>query len=274
MRLGLRKSLIAGPVLAALYAFLAGGPVQARDVPVDLELVLAVDVSGSVDENEARLQRTGYVEALRHRDVIDAIKSGVLGRIAVTYVEWSGEEMQRTVVDWQLVEDAGSAYAVSKKIDGAPLASGRFTSISAAIRYAVPLFDGNGFDGTRRAIDISGDGANNVGGLVTIARDRAVAMGITINGLPIVNNRENRFGRQLPDLDLYYRNCVIGGRGAFMIVARDFQSFSEAVRRKLVLEIADRMPVPRRLFRRVAAQAAPACDEGEARLRRRLMDHF
>ena len=246
----------------------------ARDIPVDLELVLAVDVSGSVDEHEARLQRTGYVEALRHRAVIDAIKSGILGKIAVTYVEWSGEEMQTTVVDWHLVDDAGSAYALSKEIDGAPLPSGRFTSISAAIRYAIPLFDNNGFDGTRRAIDISGDGANNVGGLVTVARDRAVALGITINGLPIVNDRENRFGRQIADLDLYYGNCVIGGRGAFMIVARNFESFSEAVRRKLVLEIADRAPAPPRLFRRVSSLAAPPCNIGETRLRKRLMDNF
>jgi hypothetical protein len=246
----------------------------ARDIPVDLELVLAVDVSGSVDEVEAGLQRDGYVKALRHPDVLNAINTGFLRKIAVTYVEWAGTETQSTVVGWRLVEDEGSAYALSKEIDGAPFTRGRFTSISAAIRYAVPLFENNGFEGTRRVIDVSGDGANNVGGLVTEARDMAVARGITINGLPIVNDRMNQFGPQMKDLDLYYRNCVIGGTGAFLVVAKDFQSFARAVRRKLVLEIAGLMPPPRPLFHRAAGPPPPPCDAGEQNLRRRLMNQF
>lgn len=260
--------------LGFLIVSAASADVAARDVPVDLELVLAVDVSGSVDEVEAGLQRDGYVKALRHPDVLNAINSGFLRRIAVTYIEWAGMETQSTVVGWRLVEDEGSAYAFSKEIDGAPFTRGRFTSISAAIRYAVPLFDSNGYDGTRRVIDVFGDGANNVGGLVTAARDMAVARGITINGLPIVNDRMNRFGPQMKDLDLYYRHCVIGGTGAFIVVANDFQSFARAVRRKLVLEIAGIRPPPRPLFRYAAGPVSPPCDAGERNLRRRLMNRF
>ena len=260
-------------VLAAAIALGAPLPSQARDVPVDLELVLAVDVSGSVDEVEARLQRDGYVQAMRHPDVIKAIASGVLQRIAVTYVEWAGEDTQSTVLDWTLIDGEGAAYAFSKELDAAPIGRGRYTSISQAVRYSLPLFEGNGFEGTRRVIDVSGDGANNSGGLVNFARDEAVAKGVTINGLPIVNGRPNRFGRQMPDLDLYYRNCVIGGPGAFLVVAQDFESFARAVRKKLVLEIAALPPPegPRRLLIR-AAMDGPPCDAGETRLRRMFMD--
>lgn len=267
-------------VLVASAVAFGAAAAAARDIPVDLELVLAVDVSGSVDEVEAQLQRDGYVKALRHPDVIAAINSGFLRKIAVTYVEWAGEHTQATIVGWRLLDGEDSADALSKEIDGAPFTPGRFTSISAAIRYALPLFDNNGYDGTRRVIDVSGDGANNVGGLVTIARDQAVAAGITINGLPIVNDRENRFGRQMANLDLYYRHCVIGGTGAFIVVAKDFQSFARAVRRKMVLEIAGyRPPAPTvptmpGLFRRVSHTAVPPCDAGEIRLRQRLLNQF
>ena len=262
-------------LLIALSAAALAPAASARDVPVDLELVLAVDVSGSVDHVEARLQRDGYVQALRHADVIKAIMSGILQRIAVAYVEWAGEATQATIVDWTLIDSEGSAYALSKEIDGAPLTRGRFTSIHQAIRYAMPMFVDNGFEGTRRVIDISGDGPNNIGGLVTVARDMALAQGIVINGLPIVNDRMNQFGPQLADLDLYYRDCVIGGPGAFIVVARNFQDFARAVRRKLVLEIASPRPahVPPPLFRRVS-MGAPPCDAGEKRLRQRFLDHY
>ena len=266
--------LTAGYAAVALIGLALSAPSgAARDLPVDLELVLAVDVSGSVDEDEARLQRDGYVRALRHEDVLTAIRSGFLRRIAVTYVEWAGEERQATIVGWRLVDGKESARSLSNEIDAAPFTRGRFTSISAAIRYALPLFEGNGFDGTRRVIDISGDSANNTGGLVTEARDLAVARGVTINGLPIVNQRENRFGRQLENLDLYYRDCVIGGPGAFLVVANDFPSFARAVRRKMVQEIAGISP-GRNLIRRVAGDGAPPCDAGEIRLRERLLNRF
>ena len=210
--------------------------------PVDLELALGVDVSGSVDVFEARLQRGGYVAALTDAGVIRAILSGPLRRIAVTYFEWAGEVTRSVVVGWALLHDAGSARRFAAAIAGASTSRGRFTSISGAIDFALPLFATNGFEGTRRVIDLSGDGPNNVGRAVRSARDAAVAAGITINGLPIVNERPNRFGMPMPNLDLYYRDCVIGGAGAFLVAVDDFDSFALAVRRKLILEIAGSRP--------------------------------
>ncbi|MEX2454950.1 MAG: DUF1194 domain-containing protein [Rhodospirillaceae bacterium] len=271
--LGRLLRTLTGLLGLAAAASVAGGAPAARDLAVDLELVLAVDVSGSVDEVEGKLQRDGYVQAFRHRDVVSAISGGLTRRIAAVYIEWAGHETQATLVDWRVIDSESAAIAFAREIETAPATRGRYTSISQAIRYAIPKFNGNGFEGTRRVIDISGDGANNSGGLVPVARDEAVALGITINGLPIVNDRPNRFGRQLPGLDLYYRDCVIGGPGAFMVVADDFPSFAEAIRRKLVLEISDRAPPspPRPLLRR-AQLDAPPCDSGERRLRRMFMD--
>ena len=259
--------------------------------PVDLELVLGVDISGSVDVVEARLQREGYVAALTNRAVIKAIRSGLLRRIAVTYFEWSDEFTRSVVVGWTLLHDTRSARRFAAAIAGAPAERGRYTSIGGAIDFAVPMFGANNFEGTRRGIDLSGDGPNNVGRLVTEARDAAVAVGITVNGLPIVNDRPNRFGRPMPDLDLYYRKCVIGGPGAFLVMADNFDSFAVAVRRKLILEIAG-LAIPARrphraldgahppgrrsgLLRRVAApRVAPPCDEGERRLEQRRRDWY
>ena len=269
MALGLSLAL-AGPGLS----------VAQEGLPVDLELVLAVDVSGSVDEEEAKLQRDGYAEAVKSREVLIAIRGGRHRRIAAVYIEWAGSIHQTTVVDWTLVSDAASARAFSGKIAEAPLSRGRYTSISGAIEYAMPFFGKNAFDG-RRVIDVSGDGANNNGRIVTLARDQAVAAGITINGLPIANNRPNRFGMPIPDLDLYYRKCVIGGPRAFMIVAENFRSFARAIRRKLVLEIAGAVPEEDRRRRAVLAAArraaparrlAPPCDIGERRRRDRFRD--
>ncbi len=227
---------------AALVLGLIGAPVieaRAGDLPVDLELVLAVDVSGSVDGVEARLQREGYIAALRHPRVIEAIKGGMLGRIALTYVEWAGNDYQRTVLDWALIEDATGASTFADALAEAPLISAQWTSLSAALDYARPQFDDNGFKGMRRVIDISGDGYNNRGRPVEHARDQAVAAGITINGLPIVNDRPNPWGSLPPkDLDRYFEDQVIGGPGAFIIVARDYSAFASAILSKLLLEIA------------------------------------
>ena len=217
----------------------------AAEEPVDLELVLAVDVSGSMDFEEAKLQREGYVAALAHPKVIDAITHGPLGHIAVIYVEWAGFQHKNIAVDWTLIGDETSARTFSQALSEAPLTRGRLTSISGAIEFAMPLFDDNSFDGTRRVIDISGDGPNNNGTLVVPARDRAAARRVTVNGLPIVNGRLYPFGRrQLPDLDLYYVHCVIGGPGAFVVVAEDFTSFAAAILKKLILEIAGMTPPP------------------------------
>ncbi len=259
--------LLAGALAGALAL---GQPVRAAETEVDLALVLAVDVSGSIDEEEAQLQRDGYAHAIVAPEVIDAIRQGVNGRIALAYVEWSGIGQQMTVVDWQVIDGKAAAQRFVADLGARPPGRGRFTSISGAIDYAVPMFQEAHVHTIRRAIDISGDGPNNRGRPVTEARDQAVAQGITINGLPIVNDRPNFFGRPMPDLDLYYRNCVIGGTGALYVVAKDFQSFANAIRRKLILEISDRAP-PARIIR-VAEPEGPSCDAGEYDFRRRLGD--
>lgn len=287
----------AGKNLSAKGSFVARGiaiiasclmmmPVHAatsRPVPVDLELVLAVDVSGSVDEAEALLQRQGYVEAIADPAVVGAITSGMLGRIAVTYVEWAGDGWQEFLLPWTLIDSARSAETFAATLAEAPITAGPWTSISDAIRATLPLFEENNFEGTRRIIDISGDGPNNSGGLVEPERDLAVAQRVTINGLPIINDRFNFFRPPMPNLDLYYRNCVIGGPGAFLIVAHGFKSFAQAIRRKLILEIAGDMPEnePSRPIVSGHAQAAgapaktrwvPPCDEGEKRFRGMIGD--
>jgi hypothetical protein len=221
----------------AVVAFLAVGG-SAAAVPVDLELVLAVDVSRSVDPEEAKLQREGYLEALTHPRVLQAIRSGGLGKIAVTYVEWAGVDTQYTVVPWTLIEDDKSAAGFTARIAAAPYNARNWTSISGAIDYAVRLFEDNGFEGTRRVIDVSGDGRTNQGRPSSAARDDAVAAGITINGLPVVNERMNFYRPPEYDLDVYYRDNVIGGPGAFMIVAENFNAFTGAILSKLIREIA------------------------------------
>ena len=231
-------------IMLALAAAIATATsaTAAERPPVDLELVLAIDVSGSVDSHEAKLQRDGYIAAFRDAEVVRAIRSGMVGRIAVLYLEWASAHENRVVLDWQLVSDAASAAAFADHLAAQPPMRGRRTSIAAAIEFAMPFF-GTAFEGSRRVIDISGDGPNNDGPPVVPARDRAVAAGIVINGLPIINERQFTWGLpNLKELDLYYRDCVIGGPGAFFIVAEDFATFAAAVKRKLVLEIADRRP--------------------------------
>lgn len=229
-------------LIAATLAAWAGTG-QAQDLPVDLELVLAVDVSGSIDEVEARLQRQGYVMALSHPRVIEAIRSGGYGRIAVTYVEWANGGYQRTVAEWTLVEDAASAKGLAGGLAEAPVVTAHWTSISGAIDHAAQLFAGNGYEGLRRVIDVSGDGYNNNGRPADHAREDAVAMGITINGLPIINERPNPWGSApAAGLDAYYREHVIGGPGAFLVVAQDFEDFATAILSKLILEIVGTEP--------------------------------
>lgn len=217
-------------------------------IPVDIELLLAVDISGSIDPDEAKLQREGYARAITDPMVIKAIKSGIHGRIALAYFEWSDNYMQTDMVDWTLIKDEASAAAVARQLIDHPIRTARRTSISGAILHAVPRFGSGPFQGLRRVLDISGDGPNNDGGRVDLARDQALAAGIVINGLPIMNGRVNTWGFPvLEDLDRYYEGCVIGGPGAFVVVAEGFDTFFEAVRRKLVLEIAQApnvVPVP------------------------------
>ena len=237
----------------------------------------AWDTSQSVDGYEGWLQRQGYVRALRDERVIEAIQSGSSGRIALTYVEWAGPGLWRTVVPWQVVASAADASAVAEVLDWVPMVRGRGTSIAGMLQVGIQLFEENSFDGSRRVIDISGDGPNSSGGIVTFARDAAVAAGITVNGLPINNFDGGPY--TLPDLDVYFRECVIGGPGAFAVTANGFESFADAIIRKFILEIAGAQPAGPEVFgapQVIPAQAlgpvpgfatgpkyAPACDIGE-----------
>lgn len=252
---------------AAVFSVVAISAATAETrTPVDLELILAVDVSGSIDDDEALLQREGYINAFRHPDLVRAIRGGMLQRIAVAYYEWAGFGHIRTIVGWTLIEDRETAFAFADSLTRDPPLTARRTAISAAIEFAVPYFERNDFEGTRRVVDISGDGPNNWGTPVIIARDKAVAAGVTINGLPIMNGREGPSGwPQQPHLDLYYRDCVIGGPGAFIVVANSFEDFGTAIRRKLILEIAGRSPTAR--LEAVATGITPPCDIGERRWR-------
>lgn len=240
---------------------------------VDLELVLAVDVSGSVDYDEGELQRKGFIEAFRNPAVIRAIKGGRLGRIAVIYVEWAGPEFQFDIVGWHVIDSAESANAFADRLAEQDIDSALWTSISAVMDFAVTLVDTGPYWSKRRVLDISGDGANNAGELVTKARDRAITRGLTINGLPIVNNRPSPWGLpQVPNLDWYFEDCVIGGPNAFIVVANGFEDFGRAIRRKLIREIAGlEAPAPRDRARGLTPAALPErppCDAGERMLRR------
>ena len=229
-----RLALHAGLILAVASTVSA----TARAEVVDVELILAVDVSLSMSPDELAVQRDGYAAALTHEQVIRAIRDGVHGRIALTYVEWAGAGVQHVVVPWTIVSGPEEAAAVARRLTLHPPNSARRTSISGALNFAADLFAESSFRGMKRVVDISGDGPNNQGPLVTQARDALVAEGITINGLPLMTNGGFSRVYDLADLDLYYQHCVIGGPGAFMIPVNDWSHFPEAVRRKLVLELA------------------------------------
>jgi hypothetical protein len=225
-------------LLLLLFASAAPAQVDGPEA-VDLELILAIDVSGSVDEEEAALQRQGYLRALVHPQVIEAISGGAKRKIGLTYVEWAGYHYQRIVADWAVISDKASAEAFVAKLNAVPISTERWTSISGAIEFAMKRFEVSPYRGTRRVIDISGDGRNNNGRDLGETRAEALAKGIIINGLPIVNDRPTRWGTPPErDLDLYYRDHVIGGPGAFYIVADGFNAFANAIRTKLVREIS------------------------------------
>ena len=230
--------------LAALvFQWALAGTANARRT-VDLELVLAVDISRSMDATEQRLQRDGYVAALRHPDVVRAIRSGPNGKIAITYMEWAGNIVQSTVVPWRIVSSAREAAAVADELARKPLSSALMTSISAAVLKGRDLFGGDDIEGLRRVIDVSGDGPNNSGTPITQARDEVVRSGIVINGLALVLKRPpgpySYF--EITNLDQYYEDCVIGGPGSFVLAVTDKKEFATAIRRKLILEIAGLTP--------------------------------
>ena len=238
------------------------GKRPANAIPVDVELVLAVDISYSMDPDELALQRDGYAQALISHEFLTALRGGMHAQVAITYVEWAGVSEQRVIMPWRLIDGPASAEKVSREIAAAPLRRAYRTSISGALRFAAPLFESSGYSGIRRVIDVSGDGANNQGPLVTLTRDDVVAKGITINGLPIMIKRPNASMSDIPNLDIYYEDCVIGGPGAFVVPIYEHAKFAEAIRTKLVLEIAGRVPEARVV---PAAAGAPrvSCTVGE-----------
>lgn len=242
---------MAGFVASAFLLALLARPAGAQDIAVDVELVLAVDVSYSMDQKEQRVQRAGYVEALQDPLVIGAIMSGPLRRIAVTYVEWGGSAVQ--TVPWTVIDSPASATRFAETLRLKPMRRIPFTSISDTIAFARRLIRSNAFQAKRSVIDISGDGPNNYGAPAPVARDAALREGITIDGLPIMLERASS-APTIPDIDAYYRHCVIGGPGAFLLPVRRLDEFADTIRAKLVTEITgpSLSELPRNHLRRVA----------------------
>jgi hypothetical protein len=207
-------------LVTALITVLGQARQPVLALEVDLALVLAVDISRSMDPDEQDLQRKGFVEAFRSPAVHEAIRQGMLGRVSVVYMEWSGANQQQVVVPWTVVGDAEEAVMFADRLEQAPISRIMSTSISGAIDFSVTLLDQTGVEPLRKVIDVSGDGPNNQGRLVTLARDEAVAQGITINGLPIMLKRPSGMG-DMEHLDVYFRDCVIGGAGAFVVPVRE-----------------------------------------------------
>jgi hypothetical protein len=214
-------------------------------VPVDVELVLAVDISYSMDPDEQALQREGYQQAITSIEFLRALREGINGKIAVTYFEWAGNFDRRIVVPWRLIDGPEAADAVAAEIGRQPFRRASRTSVSGAIEFAQPLFETSGYRGIRRVVDISGDGVNNQGTLVTEARDKALATGLTINGLPIMIKKQRWSSMDIDELDIYFEDCVIGGPGAFVVPVRERDKFKDAIRRKLLMEIAGLTPTPK-----------------------------
>jgi hypothetical protein len=261
-------------MLSALAATAAFPQTPPADVGVGVELVLAVDVSRSMDPRELTIERRGYVQAFRSPEVQDAIVSGGWGRVAITYVEWGGTRSQVVLIPWTLIDSRAAAESFAARIEAEPLTSLSRTSISSVIDFSVRLFEGNGYRGLRRVIDISGDGPNNDGGPVTAARDAATARRITINGLPLMTNTgevTTPFGNwgNIDHLDWYYTDCVIGGPGAFSLPVTSWDAFASAVRRKLVLELAGGRPPGNAVLVPAQAEASMDCLIGEKMWQRR-----
>ena len=237
----------------ALAAFSSGAFAAEQ---VDLELVIMTDVSGSIDNREAYLQRKGVADAFRSEEVIRAIRAGSLGRIGVAYVDFSSRFYNKIIVDWRIIHDEETAIGMAETLMSLPRTFGRGTSLSDAIELGIALLETNDLEGFQRTIDLSGDGPNNRGRPITELRDEAISKGITVNGLPIMDP----YGFDvILDLDLYFSNCVVGGRSAFLQVAEGFDDFARAMRRKLVLEIAGLTPGmgPEQTPRVIPVQAAP-----------------
>ena len=229
---------------------------------VDIELILAVDVSYSMDMDELAIQREGYAQAIVSKEFLQALKSLPNGRISVTYFEWAASSDQKVIIPWRLIDGPETADAVADEILKTPIRRASRTSISGAINFALPLFDEDPYHGLRRVIDISGDGPNNNGGPVTVARDAALEKGIIINGLPIMVKEPSYSTMDIDNLDFYYEDCVIGGPGSFVVSIKDRDKFKDAIRSKLLLEVAGRTP-ERRVVPVAGKEPRVSCMIGE-----------
>jgi len=209
---------------------------------VDVELVLAVDVSYSMDMDELALQREGFAQAIVSKEFLQALKNGPNGRILVTYFEWAASTDQKIIIPWRLIDGPETADAVAHEIAKTPIRRASRTSISGAINFSMQLFEESPQRGIRRVIDISGDGPNNNGPPVVVTRDAALEKGIIINGLPIMVKEPSYSTMDIDNLDLYYEDCVIGGPGSFVVTIKERDKFKEAIRTKLLLEVAGRTP--------------------------------
>jgi len=252
-----------------VLSLLAPSRAGAQVAVVDLELVLAVDVSGSIDASETALQREGYLSAIRSPEFAAAVRAGTLGKIRLAYVEWAGESAQQLTVPWRLIDGPETAQAFADELARKPAVRFRWgTSISSVLHFSAALFEGGG---TRRVIDISGDGPNNAGSMVTLARDAVVAQGIVINGLPMLLKP----AQVVPPLDRYFVDCVIGGEGSFSLPVTSIGSLAEAIRMKLLREIlsadgqghADGNVIP------AATEPPTDCLAGEKERARRMDDY-
>jgi hypothetical protein len=242
---------------AALFAgMLAGGDITSVAAPgqgpeitdrqtapsVDIELVIAVDVSYSMDLDELAVQREGYAQAIVSKEFLQALRTGPNSKISVTYFEWSASSDQKIIISWRVIDGPETADAVANEIMQTPVRRGSRTSISGAIMFAMPLFDEDPYRGLRRVIDISGDGPNNNGLPVMPVRDEALAKGIVINGLPIMVKEPSHSTMDIDNLDWYYEDCVTGGPGSFVVPIKGRENFKEAIRTKLIQEVAGRTP--------------------------------
>ena len=243
-------------VTAVIAGILAGGDLIGAAAPsqkpaaankqtvpsVDVELIIAVDVSYSMDLDELAVQREGYAQAIVSKEFLQALGSGPTNKISVTYFEWSASSDQKIIIPWRVIDGPEAADAVANEIMNTPVRRGSRTSISGAILFAIPLFDEDPYQGLRRVIDISGDGPNNNGPPVTPTRDEALGRGIVINGLPIMVREPSYSTTDIDNLDWYYEDCVIGGPGSFVVPIKERERFKEAIRSKLIQEVAGRTP--------------------------------
>jgi hypothetical protein len=249
---GPMRAVFLGATALALAGLSSSAPLAASGAnQVDLKLVLATDVSGSINDEEAQIQRQGTADAFVDPDVIKSISSGALGRIAVALIDFSSPEYDKVVLDWHIVHDKASANAFAELVRSAPRTPGRRTSISSALELGSTLIEASSADivATRRVIDVSGDGPNNDGNAMREVHDRIVGQGIVVNGLPVMDDNANGY---YPELDKYYAACVAGGRGSFVVVVHSYKDFGAAMRHKLILEISQN-EVPTKL-----GKAAPA----------------